>query len=101
MNVFAQTRNFRSQTTNTTHDKIDFDAGTGGFVKFLDDFRINHGVELSDDPGRFSRARMIALSFDQLNQSGAQIKRRDHHFLQAGITSKTGQRIEDDRDFVR
>ena len=44
---------------------------------------------------------MIAFPFDQLNQSGAEIKRRDHHFLQSGITSKTGQRVENDCNFVR
>ena len=44
---------------------------------------------------------MIAFPFDQLNQSGTEIKRRDHHFLQAGITSKTRQCVENDRDLIR
>ena len=43
---------------------------------------------------------MVAFAFDQSDEALAQIEWRDQQFFHARITGQTGERVEDDRDFL-
>src|SRR5262249_12302800 len=93
-NVFAQTRNLRTQATDPPPDQINGYIGAGSFIEFLDDLLIDQRVHLRHDSRRLSCQRVVALPLDQLDEPAVQVERGDHQFLQARITSEARQRVE-------
>ena len=55
---------------------------------------IDQRVQFCDDTRRFSGERVISLALDAFDEPALHVKRRDHQFFQAGITSKTGERVK-------
>ena len=49
--------NLRAQATDAAHDQIDFHAGAGSFVEFLDDFLIHERIEFHDHAAGFPGQR--------------------------------------------
>ena len=93
--VFTETWNFRTQTTDSANDQIDRNVGAGGFIEFFDDLLIDQRVHLRKDAGRLACERVIALPLDKFDKPAVHVERRDHQFFQARITSEPGKRVED------
>src|SRR5712691_2140243 len=99
-NVFAEARDFRTQTANTTHNEIDGHIRARGLVKFFDDFLVNERIHLRDNARRFIGPGMVSFALDQSDQPFLHIERRDHQLLQTGISGEAGERVKHDADFL-
>src|SRR5204863_2016367 len=99
-NIFAQISDLWTQATDTAYDQIDFRAGTGSLVEFLDNLLINERIKLHNHATGPPGGSMISLAFDHSDESFLQIEWRNQEFFQAGITGQAGKRIEDGGDFL-
>ena len=99
-NVFAQVSNPGAQATDTADDQVDFHAGTGSLVEFLDDFLIHERIKLHDHATSLAGGGMVSLPFDHSDEPFFQIEWSNQKLFQARVTGQSRERVEDNRDFL-
>src|SRR5450631_1729501 len=70
------------QTAHTTDDQLNVDARPRSSVQRLYDRRFRERIELGDDAGRFSGARVLGLAFDLREQRLVQAEGRVQQLAQ-------------------
>jgi len=64
------------------------------FIKFFDDLLIDKRIQFRDDPGRFSRERVVAFALNHSDETLLQVEGGDQQFLQSRVTSESGECVE-------
>ena len=75
-NVLRSPGNARAKATEPPHDQIDRHTGAGGFAERLNDLRVFELVHFGHDTRRLSRAPVIHLACNQLQQPQTHGRRR-------------------------
>lgn len=98
--VLRQTRDARPQATDAPNYQINRDPGIGGFVKLIDDIRVDQRVHLDDDPGWQSRLRVFDFLLDMPDDEVAHPDRRNYDFFQMFGWRRPCNVIEDRRGIL-